>query len=205
MGDLATLTAQQEKLALYAARGLRMAELAAAFGWTEDRVKQELALPEVRSLYGQLKLEELERTAERELSLEDVEGKALKALERGLDSPRESLRAKADVFFKIAAVRDSRAKLAKGSNSDSSSQGKIQVPAFVNLALNIVQNAENQIVAINGRSLAPMPLSKLTQEVLNVPAARQEVASPDSDAKGPSQAKSAPEDPRFAALRDLDL
>jgi hypothetical protein len=161
-GDLSLDT---QKLARFINAGLGFETVAAAFGITVARLKQELEQPELKALIQERKEKQLDQMIATEESLEAAEKALIIGITRGALNPNESLSTRAAALKTIAALRDSRERNKPQQEAGNGKVGSVGLRLLVSTQiaaqLQITKTAENEIYEIGDMRLHPMSLANV--------------------------------------------
>jgi hypothetical protein len=131
-----------------------------------------MAMPEVQAEVARLRTDTLEADLHADTQVSRVEGLALKKLEATIQLVRNPLEAAR--IFQI--VNNAKRKALQNAGAQDINGGDvitITLPAAVTAQVLIKTNAQNQVIDVDGRSMAPLPSRLLSS--LRKPAAVAEV------------------------------
>lgn len=133
----------------YAARNIPPSQIAAAFGITPGRVTQ---------LLGEPRVQERIQEAKRELALQELETQTtIKLAKRRLLDRIVDLIEHTDSLGEATRAYESLSKIAAPEERPKSSLVTLEIPEFMNAKVSIELSTQNEIIEIDGRSMATLP------------------------------------------------
>lgn len=162
----------RDKIVALIGAGVSSTIAAEAAGVTPSYVSQLLTLPDVLAEVAQLRSGKLEAALESDTTLEAAELAALKKTKQLIPFIRSAAEG-AKVFTALNAAR--RKAMDDRSDQQFADQVTIVLPKAAKIM--ITMNSDNQIVEVDGRSMAPLP-SKALPAMLSRLETKQVVISP---------------------------
>ncbi len=148
----------RERIISYLGQGIQQSVVASSCGVTPAYVSQLLEEPEVREQIAILRSKELETALEVDRSIERIERKALEMVDRKLPFVKNATEA-AKVFATLNAARKKAVVGDQASDVAAAQQVIITVPKGAQLLFKL--NPNNQVIEVEGRSMATLPSSGL--------------------------------------------
>lgn len=166
-------THNHDKIIHLAGQGIAQIVIAEACGVSPSYVSQVLELPESQQAVALARSKKLDAAVEMDSRLESVEMKALKMVENKLPFVRNAAEA-AKVFQTLNAAKR---RTAPGGNDVAGGvqQVTLILPAAARLMFKV--NETNQVIEVEGRSMAPLPSKALAGLAANKSPAPQDVAA----------------------------
>ena len=151
-------TSIRDKIVAYLGQGIQQSVVASSCGVTPAYVSQLLELPDVREEIAVLRSKQLETALESDVAVERIEKAALRMVEARLPYVRNAVEA-----VKIAATLNGmKRKAAIGDQSSdvlAAQQVLVTVPRGASLHFKL--NNNNQVIEVEGRTMAPLPSKAL--------------------------------------------
>lgn len=151
-------TTVRDRIVSYLGQGIQQSVVASSCGVTPAYVSQLLELEEVREAVALLRSKELEVSLETDRSIERIERKALEMVDRKLPFVKNATEA-AKVFATLNAARKKAVVGDQASDVAAAQQVVITVPKGAQLLFKL--NPNNQVIEVEGRSMATLPSSGL--------------------------------------------
>lgn len=147
-------TSTREKIIAYLGQGIQQSIVASSCGVTPAYVSQLLELEEVRTEVAELKAKQLQVALDVDSTIERVEAEALRQIEKKLPFVRSAVEA-AKVYSTLNAAKRKASSAASSEDVIAAQQVTIIVPRGA--ALHFKINANNQVIEVEGRTMAPLP------------------------------------------------
>jgi hypothetical protein len=130
--------------------------VAEACGVSPGYISQLLAMPDVQAEVARLRTDTLEADLKADTQVSHVEGLALKKLEATIQLVRNPLEA-ARIFQIVNNAKRKALSTAGAQDINGGDVITITLPAAVTAQVLIKTNAQNQVIDVDGRSMAPLP------------------------------------------------
>lgn len=155
-------TSIRERVIHLLGQNIKQHIVAEAVGVTEGYISQLLAEEDVQQEVAKLKAESLEKDINRNAKIEDVADKALKTIESRLPYVKSAGEA-AKVFQTLMNIKGNKLAGSTGMDAEGMQIVQITLPKSVRGSVNIQLNSSNQVIDVEGRSMAPLPSKALPQ------------------------------------------
>jgi hypothetical protein len=155
----------KEKLIGYLASGVSQTAAAKAVGVDDSYVSQLLALPDFRQAILDISATRLHEAVQHDDNIESIEKKALRVLDQKLPYVRSAMEA-AKIFATLNSAKKRAIDGAANSGTGGAASVTIVLPRAAGVSLRL--NTSNQVIEVEGRTMAPLPsrvLPKLVEEV----------------------------------------
>ncbi|MFZ3167700.1 MAG: hypothetical protein WA130_08800 [Candidatus Methanoperedens sp.] len=151
-------TALRDRIIAYLGQGIQQSIVATSCGVTPAYISQLLELEDVREEVAQIRAKHLDSALEVDSSIERIERAALKQVEQKLPFVRSAMEA-----AKIFATLNSAKKKTAGTdqNSDALAAQQVTVTLPRGAAIHFKLNESNQVIEVEGRTMAPLPSKAL--------------------------------------------
>jgi hypothetical protein len=155
----------KEKLIGYLASGVSQTAAAKAVGVDDSYVSQLLALPDFRQAILDISATRLHEAVRHDDNIESIEKKALRVLDQKLPYVRSAMEA-AKIFATLNGAKKKAVDSGSGTGTGGAQSVTIVLPRAATVALKL--NTSNQVIEVEGRTMAPLPsraLPQLAEEV----------------------------------------
>jgi NADH dehydrogenase/NADH:ubiquinone oxidoreductase subunit G len=150
-------------------QGFGGSQVAAAIGVDVSLVSQWLADPVIRAQVAELRSKVLQQAAAADTKLEDIETRALQLVSDKLvfvKSPMEAAR----IYATLNGAKRKTAGINPIDDANATASVTITLPASIKATVQVQLNSANQVVDVNGRSMATLPSRALPSLVTDVTA-----------------------------------
>jgi len=148
----------REKIISYLGQGIQQSVVASSCGVTPAYISQLLEVQEVRDEIALLQAGQLEKALTSDAKMDDVEKLALRIVEQKLPYVKSAGEA-AGIFAKLNGAKRKAATGKDANDALAAQQVIIQIPKSASLHFKL--NSTNQIIEVEGRTMAPLPSSAL--------------------------------------------
>lgn len=150
-------TSLREKIVKYLAADIQQSVVASSCGVTPAYITQLLELPEVREEISLLRAAKLERSLETDDTLDSLEVAALKQVKDRLPFVRTAVEA-----VRIASTLNGmKRKATPDASADAVAAQSVTITVPRGASLMFKMNANNQVIEVEGRTMAPLPSKAL--------------------------------------------
>lgn len=151
-------TSTRDRIISYLGKGIQHSVVASSCGVTTSYISQLLELPEVREAIALARAGELESALEADSSIERVEKAALRMVEQKLPFVKNASEAAA-IFAKLNGAKRKATATDQASDSMAVDQVTITIPRGASIHFKL--NETNQVIEVEGRTMAPLPSRSL--------------------------------------------
>ena len=144
----------RDRIISYLGQGIQQSIVATSCGVSASYISQLLELPEVREEVAQLRAKNLDSALEVDTSIERIERAALKQIEAKLPFVRTAVEA-AKIFATLNSARKKTAGADQSSDVLAAQQVTVTIPRGA--AIHFKVNDTNQVIEVEGRTMAPLP------------------------------------------------
>lgn len=151
-------TALRDRIIAYLGQGIQQSIVATSCGVTPSYISQMLELEDVREEVAQLRAKHLDSALEVDSSIERIERAALKQVEQKLPFVKSAVEA-AKIFATLNSARKKTAGTDQSSDALAAQQVTVTIPRGA--AIHFKLNETNQVIEVEGRTMAPLPSKAL--------------------------------------------
>lgn len=151
-------TATRDKIIAYLGQGIQQSIVATSCGVTPAYVSQLLELEEVRLEVAAIRAKQLDSAVDTDSSIERIEKMALKAIESKLTFVRSAIEA-AKIFQILNNAKRKTSSTDQASDALAAQQVTVVIPRGA--AIHFKLNDSNQVIEVEGRTMAPLPSKAL--------------------------------------------
>lgn len=194
----------RDKIIAYLGQGIQQSIVATSCGVTPAYISQMLELEDVRLEVAQLRAKHLDSALEVDSSIERIERLALKQIESKLPFVKTAVEA-AKIFATLNNSKKKTAGTDQGSDALAAQQVTVTIPRGA--AIHFKMNESNQVIEVEGRTMAPLPSKALPalQKRLLASAAAEVITPKLQDIEHTEKVQQADTARATAILRDLTM
>ena len=194
----------RDKIIAYLGQGIQQSIVATSCGVTPAYISQMLELEDVRLEVAQLRAKHLDSALEVDSSIERIERLALKQIESKLPFVKTAVEA-AKIFATLNNSKKKTAGTDQGSDALAAQQVTVTIPRGA--AIHFKMNESNQVIEVEGRTMAPLPSRSLPalQKRLLASATAEVVTPKLQDTEHKEKVQQADTARATAILRDLTM
>lgn len=157
-------TSTRDRIVAYLGQGIAPSIVATSCGVTPAYVSQLLELPDVREEVAGLRVKKLEEALEVDSTIEKIEKAALRQVELKLPFVKTAGEA-AKIFATLNSAKKKAAGTDQNSDAMAAQQVTITVPRAAAISFRL--NETNQVIEVEGRTMAPLPSKALPAMIGN--------------------------------------